>query len=87
MGLKWRLGTRRVPGLRREEVALVAGISVDYYTRLEQGRARNVSDQVLDALAEALRLDDLERDHLRALARPDSPGRPAPARTVTYADP
>jgi transcriptional regulator with XRE-family HTH domain len=48
----------------------VAGVSVDYYTRLEQGRARNVSAQVLDALAQALRLDALERDYLHALARP-----------------
>jgi transcriptional regulator with XRE-family HTH domain len=83
VGLEWRLGARRVTGLRREEVALIAGISVDYYTRLEQGRARNVSDQVLDALARALKLDDLEREHLRVLARPDSSHRPAPTRTAT----
>ncbi|OHV41923.1 helix-turn-helix transcriptional regulator [Pseudofrankia sp. EUN1h] len=70
VGLPWRHDGRRVPGLRREEVAILAGVSVDYYTRLEQGRARNVSDQVLDALSAALRLDGLERDHLRLLARP-----------------
>lgn len=61
---------RRVPGLRREELAQLAGVSVAYYTRLEQGLSRNASDGVLDALAGALRLDDDETDHLRALARP-----------------
>lgn len=59
---------RRVPGLRREEVALLAGVSVDYYVRLEQGRERSPSAQVLDALAEALRLDDDARQHLFRLA-------------------
>jgi transcriptional regulator with XRE-family HTH domain len=58
---------RRVPGLRREELAQLAGLSVTYLTRLEQGRAGNVSDQVLDALAAALRLDDDERIHLQTL--------------------
>jgi hypothetical protein len=62
-------GPRRVPGLRREEVALLAGVSVDYYTRLERGNAGNVSDEVLDALARALQLDDTERAHLFDLAR------------------
>lgn len=61
---------RRVPGLRREELALLAGVSVDYYTRLEQGRARNVSTDVLDAVARALQLDADERGHLHNLARP-----------------
>jgi transcriptional regulator with XRE-family HTH domain len=61
-------GTRRVPGLRREEVALLAGISVDYYTRLEQGRERSPSVQVLETLAVALRLDDDGRRHLFRLA-------------------
>jgi transcriptional regulator with XRE-family HTH domain len=60
---------RRVPGLRREEVALLAGVSVDYYTRLERGNAAGVSDTVLEALARALRLDDTERAHLFDLAR------------------
>jgi transcriptional regulator with XRE-family HTH domain len=60
---------RRVPGLRREEVALLAGVSVDYYTRLERGNAAGVSDTVLEALARALRLDDAERSHLFDLAR------------------
>jgi transcriptional regulator with XRE-family HTH domain len=63
-------GRRRVPGLRRDELAALAGVSVEYYVRLEQGRAPNVSDAVLDALATALRLDDTERDHLRNLVRP-----------------
>ncbi|MFJ8429837.1 helix-turn-helix transcriptional regulator [Kitasatospora sp. NPDC094019] len=63
-------GRRRVPGLRREELAQLAGISVEYYQRLEQGRARHPSDEVLDALAEALRLDRVEREHLHLLARP-----------------
>lgn len=63
------VGRRRVAGLRREEVADLAGVSVVYYTRLEQGRARNPSDAVLDALARVLRLDPTERTHLYDLAR------------------
>ncbi|MFC8272489.1 helix-turn-helix domain-containing protein [Streptomyces sp. NPDC057271] len=63
-------GRRRVPGLRREEVAELAGVSVVYYTRLEQGRATNPSDAVLNALARVLRLDTAERAHLYDLARP-----------------
>ncbi len=65
---------RRVPGLRREELAQLAGVSVAYYTRLEQGVSRNASEGVLDALARALRLDSDETAYLRALA---GPGRPA----------
>ncbi|GGL17376.1 transcriptional regulator [Sphaerisporangium melleum] len=61
---------RRVPGLRREELARMAGVSVDYYTRLEQGRSRNASPAVLEAIARALRLDDTERDHLFNLVAP-----------------
>ncbi|RPE47112.1 helix-turn-helix protein [Streptomyces sp. Ag109_O5-1] len=61
--------SRRVPGLRREEVALLAGVSVDYYTRLERGGARGVSDSVLDNLAHALQLDEAERTHLFDLVR------------------
>ncbi len=69
-------GNRRVAGLRREEVALLAGIGVDYYTRLERGNARGVSDSVLEALARALQLDDAERAHLFDLARAaNTPGR------------
>jgi len=60
---------RRVTGLRREEVALLAGISVEYYTRLERGSVGAVSDSVLDGIAHALQLDDAERDHLHRLAR------------------
>ena len=59
---------RRVPGLRREELALIAGVSVDYIVRLEQGRARHPSPQLLTALARALRLTDIERDHLFRVA-------------------
>lgn len=70
VGLPWQAEGRRVPGLRRDEVARLAGVSVDYYTRLEQGRARNVSEQVLHAVADALTLDELERDHLIQLANP-----------------
>ncbi|MFC9518562.1 helix-turn-helix transcriptional regulator [Nocardiaceae bacterium NPDC056970] len=62
-------GNRRVKGLRREEVALLAGVSVDYYVRMERGNLAGASDSVLDALASALQLDEAERDHLLALAR------------------
>jgi transcriptional regulator with XRE-family HTH domain len=73
---------RRVAGLRREEVAQLAGMSVDYYTRLEQGRHTSPSDAVLDALARALDLDAAARHHLADLARPArrSAGRPQPQR-------
>ncbi|GAA3598492.1 helix-turn-helix transcriptional regulator [Agrococcus terreus] len=60
---------RRVTGLRREEVARLAGVSVDYFTRLERGNLGGVSDEVLDAIARALQLDDAEREHLFDLAR------------------
>jgi transcriptional regulator with XRE-family HTH domain len=74
---------RRVTGLRREEVALLAGISVEYYTRLERGSVGSVSDGVLDGLVHALQLDEAERDHLYRLVRtastPDH--RRAPRRT------
>lgn len=66
--------SRRVPGLRREEVALLAGVSVDYYTRLERGNARGVSDSVLDNLARALQLDEAERGHLFDLVRAANAG-------------
>lgn len=62
-------GARRVAGLRRAELAALAGVSVDYYTRLEQGRPIAPSDAVLDAIASALRLDPTERDYLHAVAR------------------
>jgi transcriptional regulator with XRE-family HTH domain len=67
-------GRRRVPGLRREEVAQLAGVSADYYVRLEQGRGASVSDAVLDAVARVLGLDEVERAHLRLLARPPHDG-------------
>jgi transcriptional regulator with XRE-family HTH domain len=66
-------GPRRVPGLRREEVAVLAGVSVPYYTRLERGDVRGVSEGVLEALARALQLDDAERAHLFDLARAAGP--------------
>jgi transcriptional regulator with XRE-family HTH domain len=74
---------RRVPGLRREEVAQLAGVSTDYYTRLEKGNLSGASDSVLHAIAEALHLDEAERDHLFDLARAAragtrEPRRPAP---------
>ena len=62
-------GNRRVKGLRREEVAMLAGVSVDYYIRMERGGLAGASESVLDALADALRLDEAERTHLFALAR------------------
>lgn len=73
-------GRRQVPGLRREEVASLAGVSVEYYKRLERGNASGVSDSVLDGLAEALQLDDAERAHLFDLARAASPVAPRRAR-------
>lgn len=63
-------GRRRVPGLRREEVAMLAGVSADYYMRLEQGRETSPSPQVIDAIAAALHLDDEAHDHLRRLTQP-----------------
>jgi transcriptional regulator with XRE-family HTH domain len=75
-------GHRRVPGLRREEVALLAGISIEYYTRLERGNARGVSDEVLDGIARALQLDEVERAHLADLVRTANAARPARRRTT-----
>lgn len=66
-------GSRRVPGLRRAEVAQLAGVSVEYYSRLERGNLTGVSDSVLDALARALHLDEAERAHLYDLAREAGP--------------
>jgi transcriptional regulator with XRE-family HTH domain len=67
-------GLRRVPGLRRGEVAMLAGVSVEYYTRMERGDLSGVSESVLDAISKALRLSDTERDHLGALARTANAG-------------
>ena len=78
---------RRVAGLRREEVSRLAGVSIDYYTRLERGNLQGVSDSVLDAIAGALQLDAAEHEHLRDLARhqnatPRRAGRVVPVATV-----
>jgi len=73
---------RRVAGLRREEVSLLAGISVEYYTRLERGNARGVSNEVLDGVSRALQLNDAERDHLLDLVRTANTEQ-APRRTPT----
>ena len=75
-------GARRVPGLRREELAQLAGVSATYYTRLEQGQSTNASEAVIDAIARALSLSDDERAHLHALARPVR----APRRRVVKPD-
>jgi transcriptional regulator with XRE-family HTH domain len=69
-------GNRRVKGLRREEVALLAGISIDYYVRMERGNLTGASDSVLDGVASALQLDEAERAHLFDLARAAQPVRP-----------
>jgi transcriptional regulator with XRE-family HTH domain len=77
-------GGRRVLGLRREELAALAGVSVSWYTRLERGDAVGASDAVLDAIARALKLDELERSHLLQLARSSHPrGTKSPARRPT----
>ena len=68
-------GNRRVPGLRREEVAMLAGVSVDYYVRLERGNLAGASESVLDAIARTLRLDEAEREYLFDLARAAGPAR------------
>jgi transcriptional regulator with XRE-family HTH domain len=72
-------GNRRVPGLRREEVALLSGLSVDYYVRLERGNLNGASESVLEAIAGALQLDEAERAHLYDLARASGPQRRRPA--------
>jgi hypothetical protein len=82
-------GRRRVPGLRREEVALVAGMSAEYYKRLERGNATGVSDAVIDGVSRALQLDDAEHAHLHDLIRTANAGalrprrRPARAAGIT----
>ncbi len=79
-------GARRVPGLRREELALLAGVSATYYTRLEQGQSTNASASVLDAVATVLNLDEDERAHLHDLAKP-APSRPRRPRRPESARP
>ena len=86
-GVGFGPGARRVPGLRREEVAHLAGVSPDYYARLEQGRHPHVSEAVLEAVARALRLDDTERGYLFELARPKSPDRRRPPRAPRVRQP
>src|SRR5919198_5958341 len=73
VGLPRGVGRRRVPGLRREEVAVLAGVSTDWYVRLEKGHISGVSEDVLDAVARALQLDEAERTHLFNLARAAKP--------------
>ena len=85
-GLHGYSRNRRVPGLRRSEVADLAGVSVEYYSQLERGNLSGVSDSVLDALARALQLDEAERAHLFDLARAAGPAararrRPRPSRS------
>ncbi len=78
-------GVRRVPGLRREEVSLLAGMSVEYYTRVERGSLAGVSDSVLEAIARALKLNEAEREHLFNLARGAGPAtrrRRQPAQSI-----
>ena len=74
-------GNRRVKGLRREEVALLAGVSIDYYVRMERGTLAGASDAVLDGIANALQLDEAERAHLFDLARAAQPASPRQRRT------
>ncbi|WP_394551943.1 helix-turn-helix domain-containing protein [Agromyces sp. MMS24-JH15] len=76
-------GNRRVAGLRREEVAMLAGVSVDYYIRLERGDLAGASESVLDSLAGALQLDAAERQYLHDLARAAGPARPRQRRATT----
>lgn len=76
-------GARRVPGLRREELAQLAGVSATYYTRLEQGQSTNASESVIDSLARALGLNEDERQHLYNLARPQPAKRRRPVRPDT----
>ncbi|MFJ3670353.1 helix-turn-helix transcriptional regulator [Streptomyces sp. NPDC090106] len=80
-------GNRRVAGLRREEVALLAGMSVDYYVRLERGNLGGASDSVLEALAHALQLNEAERTHLYDLARASTPVGRRPAVTASRVRP
>jgi transcriptional regulator with XRE-family HTH domain len=80
-------GARRVPGLRKEKLAARAGLSPDHYSRLEQGRQPTVTDEVLEALARALRLEDIKRAHLRDLAAPSARRRWAPKEPAMRAEP
>jgi transcriptional regulator with XRE-family HTH domain len=77
-------GNRRVKGLRREEVALLAGVSIDYYVRMERGNLAGASDSVLEGVANALQLDEAERAHLFDLARASQPASPRERRSRTF---
>jgi transcriptional regulator with XRE-family HTH domain len=79
-GLQYYGGNRRVPGLRREEVAMLAGLSVDYYARIEKGNISGASETVLHAISDALQLDEAERTYLFDLARTANAGHRAPRR-------
>jgi transcriptional regulator with XRE-family HTH domain len=87
VGLPSYGGKRRVPGLRREEVAMLAGLSVDYYARLERGNLTGASESVLEAVARALLLDDAERQHLFDLARHTTTAAPRTPRRKPAAAP
>lgn len=80
-------GARRVPGLRKEELAVLAGLSPDHYSRLEQGRQQTVTDDVVQALSAALQLDEVERAHLHHLAAPSSRRRRAQPDAAQRPDP
>jgi transcriptional regulator with XRE-family HTH domain len=84
-GLPPGTGSRRTPGLRREEIATLAGVSIDYYTRLERGRETRPSPAVVDALARALRLDDEEHEYLKSLAAQAARRAPVPPKTPSRA--
>jgi transcriptional regulator with XRE-family HTH domain len=86
-GVPFYGGQRRVKGLRREEVAMLAGMSTDYYTRLERGKLDGASETVLDSLARALQLDEAERGHLFDLAAASNAGASPPRRTRGTATP
>jgi len=85
-GLTVFSGTRRVAGLKREEVAMLTGVSSEYYARIERGNLRGVSDSVLDSLARALQLDEAERAHLMDLAKAAEPPRPSGGSRRTRAE-
>ena len=84
-GLPSGIGSRRTPGLRREEIATLAGVSIDYYTRLERGRETRPSIAVVDALARALRLEDEEHEYLQSLAAQAARRAPVPPKPLSRA--
>jgi transcriptional regulator with XRE-family HTH domain len=84
-GLPRGTGSRRTPGLRREEIATLAGVSIDYYTRLERGRETRPSPAVIDSLARTLRLDDEEHEYLKSLAAQAARRAPVPPKPASRA--